>query len=503
MTDAPALAPTAFPPFDNSYARDLPGFATPWRPVAVAAPALLFFNAPLAAELGLDAAALQGPVGAAVFAGNRVPEGAEPVAQAYAGHQFGGFSPQLGDGRALLLGELIDRQGRRRDIAFKGSGRTPFSRGGDGRAAVGPMLREVLISEALHALGLPTTRALAVAATGEWVYREERLPGAVLTRVAASHLRVGTFQFFAARGEVERVRQLADYTIARHDPDLAGTPGRYRALLERVARRQAALVARWMGLGFIHGVMNTDNMTISGETIDYGPCAFMEAFDPGAVFSSIDHQGRYAFANQPGIARWNLARLAETLLPLLSDDADAAVAEATAVINAFPDWYQAEWLGVWRAKLGLTASSREGDAGDTLLAEAWLRLLQEHAVDFTLAARHLADAAAGDEAPLRGLFDAADGGPAGITAWLGQWQARRTAHGTPDDAALRAANPRIIPRNHRVEEALAAATEGDLAPFGSLLAALRRPFDDDPALAPFAEPAPAALTAGYRTFCGT
>jgi serine/tyrosine/threonine adenylyltransferase len=503
MNDAHALAPTAFPPFDNSYARDLPGFATPWRPVAVAAPALLFFNTPLAAELGLDAAALQGPVGAAVFAGNLVPEGAEPVAQAYAGHQFGGFSPQLGDGRALLLGEVHDRQGRRRDIAFKGSGRTPYSRGGDGRAAVGPMLREVLISEALHALGLPTTRALAVAATGEWVYREDRLPGAVLTRVAASHLRVGTFQFFAARGEGERVRQLADYTIARHDADLAGTPGRYRALLERVARRQAALIARWMGLGFIHGVMNTDNMTISGETIDYGPCAFMEAFDPGAVFSSIDHQGRYAYANQPGIARWNLARLAETLLPLLSDDADAAVAEATAVINAFPDWYQAEWLGVWRAKLGLAAPSPTDDAGDTRLAEAWLRLLQEHAVDFTLAARHLADAAAGDEAPLRGLFDAADVGPAGITAWLGQWQARRTAPGTPDATALRAANPRIIPRNHRVEEALAAATEGDLAPFETLLTALRRPFDDDPALAPFAEPAPAALTAGYRTFCGT
>jgi uncharacterized protein YdiU (UPF0061 family) len=503
MSDALTLAPTAFPPFDNSYARDLPGFATPWRPAAVAAPALLFFNAPLAAELGLDAAALQGPAGAAVFAGNLVPEGAEPVAQAYAGHQFGGFSPQLGDGRALLLGEVHDRQGRRRDIAFKGSGRTPFSRGGDGRAAVGPMLREVLISEALHALGLPTTRALAVAATGEWVYREDRLPGAVLTRVAASHLRVGTFQLFAARGEVERVRQLAEYTIARHDADLAGTPGRYRALLERVARRQAALIARWMGLGFIHGVMNTDNMTISGETIDYGPCAFMEAFDPGAVFSSIDHQGRYAYANQPGIARWNLARLAETLLPLLSDDADAAVAEATAVINAFPDWYQTEWLGVWRAKLGLALPSPGDEAGDARLPEAWLRLLQEHAVDFTLAARHLADAAAGDEAPLRSLFDAADGGPAGITAWLGQWQARRTAPGTPDAAALRAANPRIIPRNYRVEEALAAATEGDLAPFETLLAALRRPFDDDPALSPFAEPAPAALTAGYRTFCGT
>ncbi len=509
---APALPPRAFPPFDNRFARELPGFGVPWRPVPVAAPRLLFFNEPLAAELGLDAAALRGPAGAAVWAGNLVPEGAEPVAQAYAGHQFGGFSPQLGDGRALLLGEVVDTLGRHRDIALKGSGRTPFSRGGDGRAAVGPMLREVLVSEGLHALGAPTTRALAVAATGEWIYRDTsdsgRLPGAVLTRVAASHLRVGSFQFFAARGEVDRVTQLLDFAIALHDPGLAGQPVAERAagLLEHVARRQAALVAQWMGLGFIHGVMNTDNMTISGETIDYGPCAFMEAFDAGAVFSSIDHQGRYAYANQPGIARWNLARLAETLLPLLHDDTDAAVARATAVIDAFPGWYQAAWLAVWRTKLGLPAAAAE-DAGDTRLAEAWLRLLQEHAVDFTLAARRLADAAGGDEAPLRALFEASDGGPAGIAAWLAMWRARRaTAPGTAeaaDAAALRAANPRIIPRNHRVEDALAAATAGDLAPFEQLLAALRRPFDDDPAFEPYAEPAPAALTAGYRTFCGT
>ena len=275
---------------DNSYARDLQGFSVPWRPEAVPAPKSLFFNAPLAEELGLDAAALAGEAGAALFAGNAVPEGAEPIAQAYAGHQFGGFSPQLGDGRALLLGEVIDRAGRRRDIAFKGSGRTPFSRGGDGKAAVGPMLREVLIGEAMHALGIPTTRALAVVATGEPVLRETVLPGAVLTRVAASHIRVGTFQFFAARGDVERVRQLAEYTIARHDPDLVGAPGRFLALLERVAERQAALIAQWMNVGFIHGVMNTDNMTISGETIDYGPCAFVEAYDPAAVFSSIDSQ---------------------------------------------------------------------------------------------------------------------------------------------------------------------------------------------------------------------
>jgi uncharacterized protein YdiU (UPF0061 family) len=488
--------------FDNTYARELPGFYAPWQPAQVPAPRLLFLNDTLADELGLDAAALRSPEGAALFAGNQLPEGAEPIAQAYAGHQFGGFSPQLGDGRALLLGELIDCQGRRRDIAFKGSGRTPFSRGGDGKAAVGPMLREVLIGEAMHALGIPTTRALAVAATGEQVFREGPLPGAVLTRVAASHLRVGTFQFFLAKGELEKLRQLADYTIARHDPALAGRPDRYMALLRAVAERQAALIAQWMGVGFIHGVMNTDNMTISGETIDYGPCAFMEAYDPAAVFSSIDHGGRYAYANQPGIARWNLARLAETLLPLVAQEDDEgavqqAVAQATEVIDAFPGEYQRRWLAAWRHKLGLAAPLDE--AADTRLAEAWLRLLQEHAVDFTLAARYLAGAAAGDEAPLRALFAAADGGPAGITAWLAQWQAR----GPHDAAALRAANPRIIPRNHRVEEALAAATEGDLAPFESLLAALRRPFDDDPALARYAEPAPAALTAGYRTFCGT
>jgi uncharacterized protein YdiU (UPF0061 family) len=486
-----SLPADAFPTFDNTYARELPGFSVPWRPVPVAAPRLMVLNEPLAAELGLDAESLRGHAGAAVFAGNLLPEGAEPVAQAYAGHQFGGFSPQLGDGRALLLGEVLDRAGRRRDIALKGSGRTPFSRGGDGRAAAGPMLREVLVGEAMHALGVPTTRALAVAATGEWVLRDERLPGAVLTRVAASHLRVGTFQFFAARSDTARVRQLLAYAVARHDPDLAALPQaeQARRFLERVAQRQAALLAQWMGLGFVHGVMNTDNMTISGETIDYGPCA---------VFSSIDHQGRYAYANQPAIARWNLARLAETLLPLLHADADAAVAAATAVIDAFPGWYQAAWRAVWRAKLGLAEAGAD-DEDDTRLAEAWLRLLQEHAVDFTQAARALAAAAGDDEAPLRALFAASDGGPAGIGAWLPHWRAR----GVRDAAALRAANPRVIPRNHRVEEALAAATAGDLAPFEALLDALRRPFDDDPALAPYAEPAPPAVTAAYQTFCGT
>jgi len=511
--------------FDNSYARDLPGFYVAWQPAPAPAPELLFFNDTLAGELGLDAALLAGAEGAAFFAGNALPADAQPIAQAYAGHQFGGFSPQLGDGRALLVGERIDRDGRRRDIAFKGSGRTPFSRGGDGKAAVGPMLREVLVGEAMHALGIPSTRALAVAATGERVYREHSLPGAVLTRVAASHLRVGTFQYFAAKGELDRLRQLADYTIARHDPALAGTPGRHLALLRAVAGRQAELIAAWMNVGFIHGVMNTDNMTISGETIDYGPCAFIEAYDPAAVFSSIDHGGRYAYANQPHIARWNLARLAETLLPLMVDTEDeaavqAAVAQVTELIDAFPGLYAAALLRGQRAKLGLAAaagaSAAADDAEDAALATDWLSLLQAHAVDYTLAWRRLADAAEGREGPLRALFiDTAAQRPPGadagaLDAWLQRWQARclrDDSAGGPGAQAraarMRRANPLTIPRNHRVEEALAAATAGDLAPFHRLLAALRRPWDDAPELAPYAEPAPAAVTAGYQTFCGT
>jgi uncharacterized protein YdiU (UPF0061 family) len=497
--------------FDNSYARELPGLYAAWQPAAVPAPRLLFLNEALATELQLDAALLRGAEGAALFAGNALPDDAEPIAQAYAGHQFGGFSPQLGDGRALLLGELIDRHGRRRDIAFKGSGRTPFSRGGDGKAAVGPMLREVLIGEAMHALGIPSTRALAVAATGEMVRREVALPGAVLTRVAASHLRVGTFQFFLARGELERLHQLADYTIARHDPALAGTPDRHLALLRAVAQRQAALIAMWMNVGFIHGVMNTDNMTISGETIDYGPCAFMEAYDPQTVFSSIDHGGRYAYGNQPDIARWNLARLAETLLPLMAgseDDAavQRAVAQATEVIDAFPGLYAAALLRGQRAKLGLFSATAADDAVDMALVEDWLALLHAQSIDFTLGWRHLADAAEGRDAPLRDLFV----DRAALEAWLQRWRercARDDAAGGPGSAEraarMRTASPWIIPRNHRVEEALAAATEGELAPFERLLAALRRPFDETPDLASYAEPAPAQTTAGYQTFCGT
>ena len=493
---------------EHSYARELQGFSVPWRPAVVPAPTSLFFNASLAAELGLDVDALAGPAGAALFAGNAVPDGAEPIAQAYAGHQFGGFSPQLGDGRALLLGEVIDRAGTRRDIAFKGSGRTPFSRGGDGKAAVGPMLREALIGEAMHALGIPTTRALAVVATGEPVLRELPLPGAVLTRVAASHIRVGTFQFFASRGDVERVRQLADYAIARHDADLVGTAGRYLAFLEQVAERQARLIAQWMNVGFIHGVMNTDNMTISGETIDYGPCAFVEAYDPQAVFSSIDSQGRYAFGNQPGIARWNLARLAESLLPLIDDDAEAATAGVMRVLDAFPVRYGHHLLAGQRAKLGL---ARVDDVADAALADDWLAVLHAGDVDFTLAWRRLAEAAAGDDAPLRALF-ASPGTP---DAWLDRWR-ERCAREDEGDASpgtnvgheraqrMRAVNPVVIPRNHRVEEALdAASNDDDIAPFDRLLAALRRPYDETAESARYAEPAPADVTAGYRTYCGT
>jgi uncharacterized protein YdiU (UPF0061 family) len=492
--------------FDNSYARELEGLYLPWQPARVPEPRLLYLNHDLAEELRLDAQALQGEDGAALFAGNRLPEGAMPLAQAYAGHQFGNFSPQLGDGRALLLGEVIDRHGQRRDIAFKGSGRTPFSRGGDGKAAVGPMLREVLLGEAMHALRIPTTRALAVAATGEPVQRDRNLPGAVLTRVAASHLRVGTFQMFAARGELDKLQALADYSIARHDPALAGTPEPALGLLRAVAERQAALLAQWMNVGFIHGVMNTDNMTISGETIDYGPCAFMEAYDPGAVFSSIDHQGRYAYANQPRIARWNLARLAEALLPLMTDADDAAgvqraVAQCTEVIDAFPARYEAALRRGQRIKLGLQRDDDE--AADAALADDWLALLQAQRADFTLAWRRLAEAAAGDEVPLRALFADADA----PTAWLLGWRARLAAEARPAEAIvdqLRAANPWVIPRNHRVEQALSAASdEGDLGPFEQLLAALRQPFDELPQHAAYAEPAPAEVTACYRTFCGT
>ncbi|ALT78144.1 protein adenylyltransferase SelO [Paucibacter sp. KCTC 42545] len=494
--------------FDNSYARELEGLYAHVQASRVPAPRLLRFNQALAAELGLDLEGFDQATLAALFAGMEVPVGATPLAQAYAGHQFGGFSPQLGDGRALLLGEVIDVQGRRRDIALKGSGRTPFSRGGDGKAAVGPVLREYLVGEAMHALGVPTTRALAAVSTGEQVQREGLLPGAVLTRVAASHVRVGTFQYFAAHGEIDKLRRLADYVIARHDPQLLGSAEPYLGLLQAVAERQAALIARWMHLGFIHGVMNTDNMTISGETIDYGPCAFMEAYDPDAVFSSIDRQGRYTYSNQPQIARWNLARLAEALLPLMGSDVQRAIDQAMAVLDDFPARYEAHWLQGARAKLGLL----EAQDGDLELAQDWLNLLHTQAVDFTLAWRHLAAVADGaapqgqvlPPSALQAMF--ADAGA--LNAWLARWQARLASEAAQPPAqcaaAMRAVSPLYIPRNALVEEALSAASDhGDLMPFEQLLAVLSQPFVERPGLDRYAQPAPAEVTANYRTFCGT
>lgn len=489
--------------FDNSYARDLPDFYIAWQPEKVARPELLFFNDELATEIGLRLTADDEDTVTSIFSGNRLPEGASPIAQAYAGHQFGHFSPQLGDGRALLLGEVIDQNGKRRDIAFKGSGRTPFSRSGDGKAAVGPMLREVLIGEAMHALGVPSTRGLAVVATGETVYRTQPLNGAILTRVADSHLRVGTFEFFAARGAVEQLRALADYAIARHYPDLQGKENRYVEFLQAVGDRQAALIAQWMNIGFIHGVMNTDNMSVAGESIDYGPCAFLEAYDPRAVFSSIDEHGRYAFGNQPRIANWNLAKLAEALLPILADEENEAIAQANRILNDFYDVYRRYWLAGVRAKLGL----KQENESDAAIAEAWLSLLQAQGVDFTLAWRRLADATEGDASALKALFEH----HAALDGWLSEWQARcRLEDGSDRSArslranAMRAVNPSVIPRNHLVEEALDAASHhGDLTYFEQLLQALKQPYADNPASARFAEPAPSSFTSSYRTFCGT
>jgi uncharacterized protein YdiU (UPF0061 family) len=391
---------------------------------------------------------------------------------------------------------VIDRNGRRRDIQLKGSGRTPFSRAGDGRAALGPVLREYLIGEAMHALGIPTTRALAAVVTGEPVFREEgALPGAVLTRVAASHIRVGTFQFFAARGEQAKVRRLADYVIDRHYPELEGHENPYLGLLQRVCDRQAGLIASWMHVGFIHGVMNTDNMAVSGETIDYGPCAFMDHYDPATVFSSIDIHGRYAYANQPIIAQWNLARLAETLVPLIDADEKLAIARATEVVHAFPNLYERHWLKGMRLKLGLLSE----EEADLNLATGFLTAMEGKKVDYTQAFRYLADAALGREEPIRALF--AD--PSAYDLWSGHWRARLAREAAAPLAraqAMRRANPSFIPRNHRVEDALSAAVErGDFAPFDTLLNILSRPFEDQPELAAFAEPPP-ERQGRYRTF---
>jgi serine/tyrosine/threonine adenylyltransferase len=498
MMYVPTNAAAARFVFDNTYARELEGFYVAWKATQVSRPQLVKLNFELAEELGLDADALDTEEGAKIFSGNEAPAGALPLAQVYAGHQFGGFSPQLGDGRALLLGEVIDRNGRRRDIQLKGSGPTPFSRSGDGRAALGPVLREYLIGEAMHALGIPTTRALAAVVTGEPVYRETTLPGAVLTRVAASHIRVGTFQFFAARGEEDKVRRLADYVIERHYPELKNHANRYLSMLASIGDRQGALIANWMHVGFIHGVMNTDNMAISGETIDYGPCAFMDHYDPATVFSSIDTGGRYAYANQPRIAHWNLARLAETLLALIDADRNRAVARATEVVNGFAEQYERHWLQGMRAKLGLASE----DEADLNLATGFLTALEGKKVDYTLAFRYLADAVLGNEERIRALF--AD--PSAYDLWSRHWRERLTGEAVPPLAraqAMRRVNPAFIARNHRVEEALSAAVQrADYVPFETLLKILARPFDDQPEFAAFAEPAPDGQGC-YRTFCGT
>ena len=489
--DDVSVAPDTTVALQSRFVCDLPELGVRWQAETFPDLKLLTLNEPLAGELGLDAAWLRGPDGLRFLVGNLVPDDAAPVAQAYAGHQFGGYVPQLGDGRALLLGELADADGRLRDIHLKGSGSTPFARGGDGFAAVGPMLREYVVSEAMHALGVPTTRSLAVVATGRPVQRETLLPGAVLTRVAASHLRVGSFQYASATANLELLRRLADHAIARHHPDASTAPNPYLALFESVAAAQASLVAQWMLIGFIHGVMNTDNMTISGETIDYGPCAYMEAYDPDTVFSSIDYWGRYAYDNQPVVAGWNLARFAEALLPLLADNVEDGIALAENSFGVFRAQYDATWTSGMRAKLGLSADIDAHTV--TPLVDELLALLKESRVDYTSFFRRLSHAARGDTEPIRGQFI----NLAGIDDWLSRW---RTLN--PDAASMDRVNPIYIPRNHLVEEALEAATVGDLNPLQRLLDAVTAPYHERPGLERYAMPAPEDF-GDYRTFCGT
>ena len=483
--------------FDNSFARSLEGFFKPCQAEPATAPTLLQFNHELAKELGLDPVALDSEAGLAIFSGNATPEGSEPLAQAYAGHQFGGFSPQLGDGRALLLGEVIDTQQRRRDIQLKGSGRTPFSRGGDGLAAIGPVLREYLIGEAMHALGVPTTRALAAVATGKHVYREIALPGAILTRIAASHIRVGTFQYAGARGDILKVRELADYAIQRHYPDTSDAENPYLAFFAAVADAQAALVARWMNIGFIHGVMNTDNMTISGETIDYGPCAFMDKYAASTVFSSIDQYGRYAYANQPEILTWNLARLAETLIPHVDTKKERAIELLTETIECIQPLYESYWLSGMRSKIGLTTE----DILDQELINDLLKLMEEGQADFTLVFRRLSQTLQGDRDAVRNLFKEPDA----FNAWAIRWQKRLEKEDILAETTAQSmdrVNPIYIPRNHKVEEALVAAVNQDMTPFTKLLEVVIQPFDEVAGNKSYAEPAP-ATNRRYQTFCGT
>jgi protein adenylyltransferase len=484
-----ALPPTVT--LEGHFARELPEMALAWQAEPAPDPRLLVLNEPLATELRLDPAWLRTAEGLRLLVGNALPDGATPVAQAYSGHQFGGFVPRLGDGRALLLGELTDVDGRLRDLHLKGSGRTPFARGGDGLAAVGPMLREYVVSEAMHALGIPTTRSLGVVATGRAVRREGLQPGAVLARVATSHLRVGSFQYARATGDVGLLRRLADHAIARHHPGAADAEHPHLALFQAVVAAQASLVARWMLVGFVHGVMNTDNTTISGETIDYGPCAFLDAYAPATVYSSIDVGGRYAYRNQPVVAEWNLARFAETLLPLLADDPEQAVGRAVEALGGFRPAYDAAWSDGIRAKLGLPDGL--DDTVASALADEVLGLLEAGHVDLTSFFRGLGAAARGEVEPVRNLFlDLA-----GFDRWLERWRALG-----PDAAAMDRVNPAYTPRNHLVEEALAAATDGDLGPLTRLLEAVTAPYDERPGLERYARPAPEDFGA-YRTFCGT
>ena len=484
----------------SSYAGLPERFFARVNPVPVAKPRLLRFNHALGAELGLDIGGLDAEALAGIFSGNVIPRGAEPIAMAYAGHQFGHFVPQLGDGRAILLGEVQDRAGMRRDIHLKGTGRTPFSRDGDGRAALGPVLREYLVGEAMHALGIPATRALAAVATGEPVFREEALPGAILTRVAASFVRVGTFQYFAARDDVDAVRLLADYVIDRHYPEAKTDPQPYLALLRAVTDAQASLIAGWMHVGFIHGVMNTDNMAVSGETIDFGPCAFLDSYDPAAVFSSIDRQGRYAYGNQPHAALWNLARFAETLLPIIGAGADRAVELASEVLATFSSRFSDLSLAGARRKLGLSSS----EDGDAALTDDLLDAMHRNQADFTLTFRRLCDAAEGEagDAGVRSLF----ANPRDYDEWAGRWRARMRREPLEPRVraqAMRQANPAVIPRNHRIEQVINAAVEGqDFEPFAKLSAVLSQPYRSLEGFESYADP-PQPGERVHKTFCGT
>ncbi len=498
----PASAATRQPlfPFTNSYVRLPERFYARLPPTPVAAPRLIRVNHALAEELGIDPRALGAEAGVHALAGNRVPHGAEPIAMAYAGHQFGNWVPQLGDGRAILLGEITGKDGVRYDIQLKGSGPTPFSRRGDGRAALGPVLREFIVSEAMAALGIPTTRTLAAVTTGEIVLRQEGpLPGAVLTRVSKSHVRVGTFEYFGNGGDTEAVRLLADYVIARLYPSAAEADAPYRALLDAVIGRTAYLIAQWQLIGFIHGVMNTDNASIAGETIDYGPCAFMDSYDPATVFSSIDEGGRYAYGNQPRIAHWNLVRFAQALLPLLGPDEESAIKTAQEAINTYPARFEAAYHQGLRLKVGFMRAQD----GDLPLIGELFRHMADGRADFTLTFRRLSDCAAGgDVQPLRALFDNA----AALDVWLDKWRARLALEKTAEGdraAAMRLVNPAYIPRNHRVEAAIAAAQErGDYGPFDELMIVLARPFDDQPAYATYQDP-PKPDEIVRQTFCGT